>query len=395
MPHPPEILSERLLLPELKLRRVIYNRDHLYVFVEKESSGEVCPGCAGFCVTGYDTRQVRVKDEPIRERKVILYIRKRRFFCRPCGRVFMEPVGGIMPRRRSTQRFRRAVLLACENFSSIKRVRKKFNVSASFVYTALYEQLELRRRTRLYPFTSAIGIDEHAMKRNRKYGHVEFNTIVVDLKNHRPIEVIPGKDAATLRQCLDPIAGPENVRWAVIDMCDPYRKFIRGYFPNAQIVADKFHVLRLITPILNRARIEITGDQRSNPVRRLLLRKRETLSYFERSALDKWLEHHPQMREVYFYKEALRRFYRCRGRDRAKRSLIALLDHMAASQLPEIKRLRSTLKRWLDEILNHFSSGLTNAQTEGFNNKAKVAKRMAYGYRSQNNFRLRVLNACA
>jgi transposase len=62
---------------------------------------------------------------------------------------------------------------------------------------------------------------------------------------------------------------------------------------------------------------------------------------------------------------------------------------------PEVKRLRSTLKRWSEEILGHFKCGLTNAQTEGFNNKAKVVKRMGYGYRSQNNFRLRVLNACA
>ena|GEM_PF-1257637 len=96
------------------------------------------------------------------------------------------------------------------------------------------------------------------------------------------------------------------------------------------------------------------------------------------------------MAELYFTKEALRRLYRCHGYERAKRSLTGLLDHMAASELPEIKRLRRTLKKWREEILNHFRSGLTNAMTEGFNNKAKVVKRMGYGYRSQNNFRLRV-----
>jgi transposase len=395
MPNPTQILSDQILLPELNLNQTVYQRYFLLLHVEKQRRPEVCPKCATLSQTAYDKRIIKIKDDPIRGKRVTLHITKRRFLCKPCGKVFMEPIPGIIPKRRSTQRFRRGVLEACESMVSIKKVREKFRVSASFVYTALYEQLELRRRTRMYPFPYAIGIDEHAMKRNRKYGHMEFNTLVVDLKNHRPIEVIPGKDHHTLRQYLDPITGRENVMWAVIDMCDPYKKFIRDYFPNAQIVADKFHVLRLITPYINRARVDITGDQRSNPVRKLLLRRREKLSFFERSALDRWLSEFPKMNELYFYKEALRSLYRCHGRDRAKRAMINLLDQMATSKLEEIKRLRRTLKRWMEEILNHFSSGLTNAMTEGFNNKAKVVKRMGYGYRSQNNFRLRVLNACA
>jgi len=395
MPHPTQTLSDQILLPELKLQQTVYRRYFLLLHVEKHRVKEVCPKCATLSQTAYDKRIVKIKDDPIRGKRVALHITKRRFLCKPCNKVFMEPISGILPRRRSTQRFRRGVLEACETMVSIKKVREKFRVSASFVYTALYEQLELRRRTRMYPFPFAIGIDEHAMKRNRKYGFMEFNTMVVDLKNHRPIEVIPGKDQHTLRQYLDPIGGRENVKWAVIDMCDPYKRFIKDYFPNAQIVADKFHVLRLITPHINRARVDITGDKRSNPVRKLLLRKREKLDYFERRALDLWLKDFPKMQELYFYKEALRSLYRCKGIDRARCSMINMLDHMASSQLDEIKRLRGTLKRWMEEILNHFSSGLTNAMTEGFNNKAKVVKRMGYGYRSQNNFRLRVLNACA
>src|SRR5216684_1369103 len=72
-----------------------------------------------------------------------------------------------------------------------------------------------------------------------------------------------------------------------------------------------------------------------------------------------------------------------------------LTDQMAGSQLPEIQTLRSTLMRWRFEILTYFASGLTNGRTEGFNNKAKVMKRRAYGYRSFANYRLRLLNACA
>src|SRR6185312_6091191 len=65
------------------------------------------------------------------------------------------------------------------------------------------------------------------------------------------------------------------------------------------------------------------------------------------------------------------------------------------SQLPELQTLRRTLMRWRHEILEHFATGLTNARTEGFNNKAKLVKKRAYGYRSFRNYRLRLLNACA
>lgn len=60
----------------------------------------------------------------------------------------------------------------------------------------------------------------------------------------------------------------------------------------------------------------------------------------------------------------------------------------------EVRALRQTLLKWKDEILNYFKNGLTNARVEGFDNKAKLVKRRGYGYRSFENYRLRLLNAC-
>ena len=68
---------------------------------------------------------------------------------------------------------------------------------------------------------------------------------------------------------------------------------------------------------------------------------------------------------------------------------------VAVLPLPELQTFRRTLMRWRREILAYFGTGLTNARTEGFNNKAKLVKKRAYGYRSFRNYRLRLLNACA
>ena len=72
-----------------------------------------------------------------------------------------------------------------------------------------------------------------------------------------------------------------------------------------------------------------------------------------------------------------------------------MTDKMATSTLPEIKTLRKTLLKWREPILAYFFTGLTNARTEGYNNLAKLIQRRAFGYKSFENYRLRLLNACA
>ena len=175
-------------------------------------------------------------------------------------------------------------------------------------------------------------------------------------------------------------------------MSDPFKKFAKLFFPQARLIADHFHVIRLLNPMINKARTEITGDQRANPVRKLLLMNGKRLEYFERRALYEWLEHHPKMRELYHFKEALHGLYRCRGYNRAKRAMVGLLDRMAASTLPEIKKIRRTLMKWKNEILNYFATGITNGRTEGFNNLAKLLQKRAFGFRSFENYRLRLLS---
>ena len=393
---PETMLLRRLLLPELKFRRSWrkIGTGLLGIEAEKESAREVCPHCATPSTSIYDHRTVAVRDSPLRDLSVRLILRKRRFSCRPCGRPFTEPVPGIIPGYRSTERYRRSLLWACENFSDLTQVRRAYRCSSGYLYKALYTQLKLQRRKRLYPWPTVIGLDEHFFRRGRG-GFRQFVSMVVDFKNRRLFELVEGRTVGEMEAALSYIPGRENVRHVVIDMCDPYRSFASRFFPNARLVADKFHVLRLLSPAINRRRRLIEGDRRSAALRRLLLRSRYRLEFAERLALDQWLWNHPDLRALYEAKEAMHSLYRTRGRERAKVALAALTDRLVDSNLPELQTLRRTLIRWRHEILEHFATGLTNARTEGFNNKAKLVKKRAYGYRSFRNYRLRLLNACA
>ena len=395
---PTNTIAYSLLLPELELKSFIRTgRTSTTYKVTKYSEMEVCPKCATPSRSVYDHRSVKAKDAPVRDKVVYLVISKRRFWCTPCRKPFTEPVPGITKGQRTTQRFKKAVLWGCENFVDLKRVQSTFHVSAGYVFKTLYEQLELKRRMHnQYPWPKTIGIDEHSWKRNKVRGYTEFASIIVDYPNKRAFELVEGKTSAVLTESLQNIPGRENVQHVILDMCDSFKSFAKGFFPNANLVADKFHVLRLITPHINKKRRELAGDRRKNPIGRLLLKNGYQLDYWKKQIVHQWLDQpgYEEIKELYTYKEALHKFYRTKGFDKASRAFTRLTDAMALSTIKAIKTLRSTLLKWRKEILAYFETGLTNGRTEGFNNLAKLVQRRAFGYRNFNNYRLRLLNAC-
>lgn len=384
-----------IVLPELNILTHGQSNKFRYNYqCRKVSEFEVCPRCAVKSYSVHDRRWVEVKDQPVRGAGVKLQILKRRFRCPQCKKVFTEPVSGVRKGFRTTERFRRGIKWACDNFKNLKRVQRAHACSAGLIYKIFYEQLEIKHREKMNdPWGSTVGIDEHTWKKRRgKRRKTEYASLIVDYDRKRIAEVVNGKTVTDLTEQLNHIPGRENVRNATIDMCDPFKKFIKDFFPNAKITADKFHVLRLANPMLIRARTEITGDQRSNPVRILLQRNRHKLKYFEKSALDQWLNLYPKMKEIYWYKESLYQLYRTKGFEKAARALTKLTDRMALSKLDEIKKLRKTLMKWRQEILNYFKTKLTNARTEGYNRVAKGEQYSAFGVRNFINYRLRMLN---
>jgi transposase len=391
---PWKILSHQLLLPELEMIKLpAQTRTWAHYLVRSNAKKALCPKCPTLSSSVYDRRLCTVKDAPIRDQIVFLKIEKRRFWCKPCRKPFTEYIPGIKKGSRTTERFKRSVLWACENFVDLERVQKTYRVSAGYVFKTLYTRLEEKLKMRQYPWPSTIGIDEHSFRRLK--GRTEFASVFVDYPNKRVFELAQGKTTADLLGQLGHIEGRENVKNAIVDLCDPFKNFIQSHFPNAKIIADKFHVLRLITPALMKKRFEITGTRADSKARRLLLCSSHKLDHWERKAIWDYLEKYPDLQELYRWKERLHKLYRTRGYFHAHLALRKICDEMALSLIPEIKKLRRTLLKWREEILNYFLTGLTNGRTEGYNNLAKLVQKRAFGYKSFRNYRLRLLSACA
>ena len=388
-------LAQLALLPELRLLNYFrYTSATQHLVAEKRRpKQEICPKCATPSSSFYDKRWVLVRDEPLRGIDTKLRILKRRYYCKTCRKPFTEPISGIMPKRRTTQRYRRSLLWACDKFSDLKSVRKAYRCSSSLLYKILYEQLELKLRERQNPWPAKIGIDEHFFSRNK--GYTEYATIVTDMVNKRVRELAQGKAIGEVIPQLEHIPGRENVKEVVCDLADTYRTLAKNFFPNAEVIADKFHVLRLLTHHIMRKRREITGTNATKKARRLLLMSSKKLDYFDRKAIWDYLKNYPELAELYHWKERLHGFYRIHGFERASIAFDHMTNDMATTaKTAEIKRLRNTLIKWRQEILNYFKTRLTNARTEGFNNVAKLVQKRAYGYKNFRNYRLRLLSAC-
>lgn len=303
----------------------------------------------------------------------------------------MESIRGIQKRRRTTERYRSSLLWACENFSDLKRVKRAYKCSNAYLYEALHEQLELKVKMNRYPWPKTIGIDEHSFQKRRR--GTPFVTMIVDYVNKKPFELVDSKTSNRLKEKLASIPSRTNVQRVVLDLCDPFKTFARDFFPHADLIADKFHVIRLLHPTINRYRRALPQYSKDRRLRALLLTSAHRLDYFAKADLMNFLNNHPQLKELWIAKEKIHTFYRTKGINRARWVLHRLVNDLMKSELKELNTLAKTLWKWSTEILNYFTTGLTNARTEGFNNLAKVIKRRAYGYRNFENYRRRVLCA--
>lgn len=397
MTDPGKLLTQLIALPELEIKHIARLQTRvMFIYARSCSRERACPKCASFSNVAHDHREVRVKDEPIKGIRVELRIRKKRYYCKSCKKPFTELLPGIFSRARHTDRLARHILWLGKKFQTLKDAAQAVGLALTTVQRIFYSMLA-RDKVKLinYPWPKVIGIDETGFGKNKNGRGTQYDTVITDMVNGRVYELLFTKNARLLFDQLKDIPGAENVTDVVMDMSSGFRSLARALFPNARITSDKFHVLRLMLPAINKQRNAIYGRRYSHPSGSLLLRSRQRLSFYEKSQIEKYISPHEVLSKLYWAKEKLHEFYRVRGYERAHSAFDRLIaDLEKDSSLIELRRLRKTLLLWKDEVLNYFKTGLTNAMAEGFNNKINTLKTNAYGYRNKNNFRLRVLSAC-
>ena len=194
--------------------------------------------------------------------------------------------------------------------------------------------------------------------------------------------------------------GRDNVKVVCMDLSSGYRSIVRRCFPKAKIVADRFHVIRLIgyhfMEFCKQAQEEVKWNRKlTYPLRK----RSDRLKSEERERLKAFFDDNPAIKFAYEFKEKLCKLLnkkhqtvkQCRENIKELKRMIHTMKYNSPK---EFEHLAKTISEWFSPIIRMWRFTKNNSITEGFHRKMKLIQRMAYGYKNFQNYRLRVLVLC-
>lgn len=397
----PQALTRLLDLPEFVVLALEYDDRLDCVVVRCGHVRDVapCPDCGTLSSQPHQYAARAVRDLSLAGRVCYLEFPGRRFKCAPCRRAFTEVLEAVAPQARRTRRYEAHLFAQCRG-STIRDVCHRERLGYKTV-EGLYYRLAARRD----PVADAepvrrLGIDEIALKK----GHGQYALVLSDLERGRVLTVLPDRTKETLEAHFDTWSVEQRaaVTDVALDLWEPYHLAVTAKLPNARIAGDRFHMMKNLNDRVSDARRTL---QRAAPAaekkqlkgfRWLLVKNQADLSAAEQTKLAEMSAVSPTLGRVHELKEAVRAICETApDRPTAEARLTAWIAEVEASGLSSLGKFVSTLRRWWDAFLNYFHDHLTSGIVEGLNNKLKLIKRRAFGYRNFEHFRLRVQVECS
>jgi len=389
---------ERILvgLPDFVIEKMVSSKP--LVFEVSCRRVMQCPDCRGERLRFKDTFQRIIKSIPLGEKASRLQIVCHKYLCKDCGRYFNTRLPGVRLWSRSTELLKKSVFQAYNMGYSCKDIAAENNIGLASVerfYHHMTRHIASHWQNRECP--PVLGIDEHRFTRRQG-----FLTTFCDLVKRRVFDIAKGRSAGELETFLKGLRGRDKVKVVCIDMNSAYRRMVKDWFPNARIVADRFHVIRLVNHHFSevcKSLEEASLAHGRGRLMRLLLMRPDRLNAVQAERLAQFLELKPAIAALYEYMHDLCDLVRVKERNArgCRKYVTELLEKIAqlcASPFAALKPLGKTLHAWSEEVARMFRYSRNNGITEGFHRKMKLIQRRAYGFRNFENYRLRVIVLC-
>ena len=353
-----------------------------------------CSGCGAFSAAIHDLEVRRVRDLPLFEHRVELLVPRVRVACPQCGPK-LERLSWLDPYARVTRRLGESVGRLCE-VMAIRHVARFFGLDWKTVKDLDRTRLERSLGPVDLDGIEVIALDEFAIQKGHRYA-----TVIVEPTRKRVLWVGRGRGREDVRPFFE-LLGAERcrrLRAAVMDMSAGYEREVRRHCPNAAVVFDLFHVVaKYGREVIDRVRVdranELRGDRRGRRVvkgaRWLLLKNRDSLRPGEDVELEELLAANRDLFVVYVLRDALKDLWSYRHAGYAARAWRSWYRKALRSGIEPLIRFARRLRPYLPGILAHCRWPLGTNLVEGINNKIKVIKRMAYGFRDDAYFFLKI-----
>lgn len=387
---------------------ILLGLPHLQVIEKTRRNGKIfisaryigsrsCIHCKSSRVRSKGLYRRTLRHEDWGMRHCLLQVEAQKLLCLDCGRQARQRLPGILPSQRASEAFQLAIFYQHLDGINRSRLGRRENIAAATVERYFQRGLRLLFGEWHPPTCPTIlGIDEHFF--TRKKG---FATTLCDLRNHKIYDVVLGRTELSLHPYLQALEGKHAVHVVCMDLSSTYRSIVRQHFPNAIIVADRFHVIRLVNQHFLSCWREIDpAGARNRGLLSLMRRHRHNLKPDQFAKLSNYFAAWPAMELIYGFKQRLVSLLLQKNRTRKQcqkliRRLLHAIHQLRQINFPQLATLGETLFSWRAELAAMWRFSRNNGITEGFHNKMELISRQAYGFRNFNNYRMRVKVLCA
>ena len=353
----------------------------------------ICGRCLQPCPLIHDRRIRQVRDRDLLDQRVLLQLPVRRVDCLKCGRV-SERIDWLAPASRLTQRLRVWLegLLQLLPISHVSRLTglhwhtlKTLDKRRLEAEVGAFEPGDVRR----------LVMDEFALHKGHRYA-----TVIMDAERTRVLWVGHGNSREAIRPFFELLGEHcQQIEAVAMDMNTAFDLEVRQHCPQAEVVYDLFHVVaRYGRDVIDRIRVDQANLLRENkPARKevkqsrwLLLRNRENLKDGQAVQLQELLAANQPLATVYVLKDALKDIWYAPSVREGWRRWRTWLRHARDSGLAPLQRFARNLRKYARGILASAQFHMNTSVLEGVNNRIKVIKRMAYGFRDSAYFFLKI-----
>jgi len=381
-------VNQLIQIPGWEVWNTNIESDRITFLLRYLKETEVCHFCGSKHISAHKVRKVSVRDLELLDKKTILELERHQYYCNECRKYFTELSNDIDFQRGMTERYKNRIFEKIKN-STITHVAKEEGLTYDQVKGIL--ESKFNRNNNLDRNIKKISIDEFSHRK----GQGNFATVICDLETAQLIEVIDSHQQDEIIKVL--LEWTLEVREAItevsVDMWGGFTKVIQTVFPNARIVYDRFHVMKILNEELNKIRKQCNPALKNlkiKHIRSLILRNGADLNDEEKKLLEIILKSSKRLRNSYQLKEDFRQIYET---DQEPEVAKVRLKEWLVKASKFYSQVITTIKDHFDGICNYFYNRTTSGKMEGINNKIKVIKRQAYGFTNFDHLRMRLLIA--
>ncbi|MFQ6572860.1 ISL3 family transposase [Pseudomonas sp. UM16] len=354
-----------------------------------------CSGCNQPSTTTHEYCQRAIRDLPILRMPVRLNVELRRVGCGACGKR-MEAVSWLDRYSRMTRRLAETVIQTCRRLPTL-HVAQLFGLHWDSVRLLERRALQAELEERPVARPRRLVMDEFALFKGHRYA-----SVVLDADSRRVLWIGEGRSRAAIRPFFEELGaeGCARIEAVAMDMNTAFDLEVREHCPRARVVYDLFHVVaKYGREVIDRVRVDEANRLRHDkPARKiikqarwLLLRNPENLRSADQQVhLKDLLAANQSLMTVYLMKAELKALWSpttAWGWRSAWKQWLRLSDESA---IPALKQFAKRLKGYWRGILSRVRWPMHTGQLEGINNRIKVIKRMAYGYRDSEFFFMKI-----